>query len=132
MADFGEQLIAFGEAMVEYSQVVAGLDSNAIVNSTVAGKALTELANTVPNSGGVVGFFAGENDLDMFAQQIVPFGRAMKNYSTAVAGINTDAIVNSATAGKALTELADTVPNTGGLVSFFTGDNDLATFGTQL
>ena len=132
MADFGDQLVSFGEAMVEYSQAIAGLDVNAVVNSTVAGKALTELANTVPNSGGVVGWFMGENDMADFAKQIVPFGSAMKAYSLAVAGLNTEAVVNSTIAGKALTELASTVPNTGGLVAFFTGDNDLATFGVQL
>lgn len=132
MEDFADQLVPFGKAMVEYSKAVAGLDANAVVNSATAGKALTELANTIPNSGGLIGDIMGENDMDMFGAQLVRFGQAMKNYSLAVAGLDTNAIANSATAGKALTELASTVPNTGGLVSWFTGDNDLATFGTQL
>ena len=132
MSEFADQLVPFGEAMVEYSKAVAGLDANAVTNSTIAGKALSELASTIPNSGGVAGWFMGENDMDLFATQIVPFGRAMKNYSLAVAGLDVNAVVNSTIAGKALTELASTVPNTGGLVAFFAGDNDLATFGTQL
>ena len=132
MEAFGDQLVPFGEAMVEYSKAVAGMDTNAVMNSATAGKALTELANTIPNSGGLIGDIMGENDMGMFGAQLVQFGRSMKNYSFAVAGLDTDAITNSAIAGKALTELASTVPNTGGLVSWFTGDNDLATFGTQL
>ena len=132
MEDFADQLVPFGEAMVEYSKAVAGLDANAVVNSATAGKALTELANTIPNSGGLIGSIMGENDMDMFGAQLIRFGRAMKDYSLEVAGLDANAITNSATAGKALTELASTVPNTGGLVSWFTGDNDLATFGTQL
>ena len=132
MEAFGDQLVPFGEAMVEYSKAVAGMDTNAVMNSATAGKALTELANTIPNSGGLIGDIMGENDMGMFGAQLVQFGRSMKNYSLAVAGLDTDAITNSAIAGKALTELASTVPNTGGLVSWFTGDNDLATFGTQL
>lgn len=132
MNTFGEQLVPFGKAMMNFSLAVKGLDADTIVNSATAGKALVELANTVPNSGGVVGFFAGENDMDTFGSQIVPFGRAMKSYSDEVAGIDTGAITNSATAGKALVELANTLPNTGGVVSWFTGDNDIGDFGERL
>ena len=132
MKEFGEQLIPFGEAMMDFSTAVKGLDADAIVNSATAGKALVELAKTVPNSGGVVGFFAGENDMDMFGEQLVPFGKAMKSYSDAISGIDVDAITNSATAGKSLVELANTLPNTGGVVSWFTGDNDIGAFGESL
>lgn len=132
MDAFGEQLVPFGEAMMLFSQAVRGLDANVIVESATAGKALIELANTVPNSGGVVGFFTGENDMDTFGEKLVPFGRAMKSYSDAIAGIDVEAVTNSATAGKAVVELANTLPNTGGLVSWFTGDNDIAVFGTSL
>ena len=93
---------------------------------------MMELANTVPNSGGIVGFFVGENDMDLFGSQLVPFGKAMKSYSDAIAGIDAEAVTNSATAGKAIVELANTLPNTGGLVSWFTGDNDIASFGASL
>lgn len=132
MNTFGEQLVPFGKAMMDFSLAVKGLDADTIVNSATAGKALVELANTVPNSGGVVGFFAGENDIDTFGKQLVPFGRAMKSYSDEVAGIDAGAITNSATAGKALVELANTLPNTGGVVSWFTGDNDIGDFGERL
>ena len=132
MDAFGEQLVPFGEAMMNFSNAVKGLDADTIVNSATAGKALIELANTVPNSGGLVGFFTGENDMDTFGNQLVPFGKAMKSYSDAISGIDVEAVVNSATAGKAIVELANTLPNTGGLVSWFTGDNDIAAFGTSL
>lgn len=132
MNTFGEQLVPFGKAMMDFSLAVKGLDADTIVNSATAGKALVELANTVPNSGGVVGFFAGENDIDTFGKQIVPFGRAMKSYSDEVAGIDAGAITSSATVGKALVELANTLPNTGGVVSWFTGDNDIGDFGERL
>ncbi len=132
MSTFGEQLVPFGKAMKNFSDAVTGLKANVIVESATAGKALVELANTVPNSGGVVGFFSGENDMDMFGEQLVPFGKAMKAYSDAIAGIDVEAVTNSATAGKAVVELANTLPNTGGLVSWFTGDNDMSAFGEQL
>lgn len=132
MAQFSSQLVAFGVAMKAYADAIAGVDSEAVVNSATAGKALTELATTVPNTGGLAGFFAGENNMDLFATQLVPFGVAMKAYSLAVAGLDTEAINNSMVAGEALVELANTVPYCGGLVSFFGGSNDIGTFGMQL
>ena len=132
MNAFGEQLIPFGRAMRNFANEVAGIDASVITEAATAGKALAEMASTVPNSGGVVGFFAGENDMDDFGEQLVPFGRAMKDFSDAVSGLKADVIQNSVTAGRALLELANTVPNTGGVVSWFTGDNDLETFGEQL
>ena len=132
MDTFGDQLVPFGKAIKEYSDAVAGLDADAVVNSATAGKSLVELANTIPNTGGAVAFFTGDNDLATFGEQIVVFGKAMKEYSQTVSGLDAEAVTNSATAGAILVELANTVPNTGGLVSFFAGDNDLETFGEQI
>lgn len=132
MTAFGKQLVPFGEAMRQFGNAITGLDANAVTEAAIAGKAMAEMATTIPNSGGVVGFFAGENDMGEFGKQLVPFGEAMKAFGDAVRGLEADAIVNSATAGKALVELADTVPNTGGVVAFFTGNNDVDTFGEKL
>ena len=132
MNAFGEQLIPFGRAMKDFADEVAGLDAAVVTEAATAGKALAEMATTIPNSGGVVGFFAGENDMSAFGEQLVPFGKAMKEYADAVSGLKADVIQNSVTAGQALMELANTVPNTGGVVAWFTGDNDLASFGEQL
>jgi tape measure domain-containing protein len=132
MTVFGKQLVPFGEAMRQFGDAITGLDANAVTEAAIAGKAMAEMATTIPNSGGVVGFFAGETDMGEFGKQLVPFGEAMKAFGDAVRGLEADAIVNSATAGKALVELADTVPNTGGVVAFFTGNNDVDTFGEKL
>ena len=132
MTAFGKQLVPFGEAMRQFGDAITGLDANAVTEAAIAGRAMAEMATTIPNSGGVVGFFAGENDMGEFGKQLVPFGEAMRQFGDAVRGLEADAIVNSATAGKALVELADTVPNTGGVVAFFTGNNDVDTFGEKL
>ena len=130
--DFGEQLIVFGTAMMKFSASVKGMDTDAVQNAAIAGKTMSEMASTLPNTGGVVSFFAGDNDMSTFGEQLVPFGKAIKKYSKAVSGLDANSVKNSAIAGKALIELANTIPNTGGVVAFFTGDNDLATFGEQI
>lgn len=132
MDDFGEQLVSFGAAIKAYSDAVKGLDVEAVTNSAIAGQAMSELAATLPNTGGAVAFFAGDNDLATFGEQLVSFGASIKSYAQEVTGLDTDAVASSTVAGQTLVELANTLPNTGGLVAFFTGDNDLETFGEQL
>lgn len=132
LSSFGEQLIPFGEAIKEYGDAVAGINTSGIQQSVDAGKALAELANALPNSGGVAGFFAGENDIDEFGEQLVTFGKSITAYGDAVANINVSGIQTSVTAGKALAELADALPNSGGVAGFFAGNNDMDTFGENL
>jgi hypothetical protein len=132
MDTFGAQLSSFGSAMKDFSDAVSGLEADAIAESATAGKALVELANTLPNTGGVVSWFTGDNDIDAFGEKLAPFGKAMKSYSDEIVGMNADAVTKSAAAGQALVELANTLPNTGGVVSWFTGDNDIGAFGESL
>ena len=134
MTEFAQQLIPFGTAMVEFSSIVSGnIDAAAVEAAANAGKMMAEFAKTIPNSGGVVGFFAGENDMDTFGSQLVPFGTAIVRFSAIVAGkVDEAAVLAAANAGKMMAEMADTLPNSGGVVGFFAGENDMDTFGSQL
>lgn len=132
LTGFAEELVPFGTAMKQFSDEISGIDGEVVANAAVAGKTLAEMAATLPNSGGVVGFFAGENDMGAFGDQLVPFGEAMKAFADSVAGLDANVVVNSANAAKALVELSNNLPNSGGIVSWFTGDNDIASFGEKL
>jgi tape measure domain-containing protein len=129
---FGDMLVVFGKGMKSYADAVSGINANAVTASATAGKSLVELANNLPNTGGVVSWFTGNNDLDTFGDMLVVFGKGMKSYGEAIKGMDTNAVAASATAGKSLAELANNLPNTGGVVSWFTGNNDLDTFGEML
>ena len=131
-AQFGTQLKVFGEAIKGYGDTVSGIDTSGIEASVVAGKALSELAKTLPNSGGLVGFFVGNNDIGDFGTQLKVFGEAIKGYGDTVSGIDTSGIEASVAAGKALSELAKTLPNSGGLAGMLAGNNDIGDFGTQI
>ncbi len=132
LAKFAEELVPFGESMAQYSEAIKGIDSAAVEASATAALSLAELASKLPNSGGLAGWFAGENDMSYFGEQLVPFGEALRDYSLAVANIDSNSITNSTIAAQSLAELANNLPNTGGIVSWFTGDNDMGTFGESL
>ena len=132
LSDLGEQLIPFGESMKKYAKVVSGVDSKAILESSYAAKALVSVANNIPNSGGLAKLFAGDNDLETFGTQLVPFGEGLTKYASVVSGIDTKAITESAAAAKALVEVTNAIPNQGGMVAWFTGDNSLAKFSLEM
>ena len=133
MTDFADQLKPFGEAMVEFSEVVSGkIDAASIEAAANAGKLLAEMANTIPKIGGLSSKLSGENDLGIFAQKLVPFGKSIKEFSETVTGIDTASVESAANAGKLLAEMAKALPNSGGLISLFTGENDMLVFAKQL
>ena len=134
LTKFAEEIIPFGEAISEFSNIVSdNIDSNAVTAATNAGKTIAEMAKTIPNSGGVIGFFAGNNDLDAFAERLIPFGEAMAEFSDTVSGnIDGDSISAAANAGKLMAEMAETLPNSGGLIDFFTGQNNMDRFADRL
>ena len=132
LSAFAGELVPFGAAMKSYGDAVADINTGAITASAVAAQSLARLQESLPLAGGVMEFFNGSHDLAAFAAGIIPFGAAMKSYSDAVADINPTAVESSASAGQALVELANTLPNTGGLLSFFTGGTDLTAFGDDL
>ena len=134
MAEFGAQLIPFGKAIKDFSSIVKGnVDEEAVTAAANAGKIMADMASTLPNSGGVLGFFMGENDMSTFAAQLVPFGEAITKFSGIVAGnIDEEAVTAAANAGKIIADMAKTLPNSGGVMGWFLGENDMSDFGAQL
>lgn len=134
MDKFGTQLVSFGNAIAKFSSTVAGkVDASAVEAAANAGKIMADMASTIPNSGGVLGFFAGENDIDTFGTMLKSFGKSIVSFSETVAGnIDQDAVQAAADAGSIMAKFQETIPNTGGVVDFFTGKNDMATFGNNL
>ena len=134
LSGFGKKLKDFAQGLVDFSTTVKGkINAKSVEAATTAGKLITELADSVPNTGGLLGVFVGNNDVDKFGKQLKKFARGIVNFSTIVDGkINAESVEAATTAGKMITELADSVPNSKGLLGFLVGNNDVKKFGNQL
>lgn len=129
---FANQLPYFGKKLKEYANNVAGMDTGIVENSANAAKAVTEFAKQIPNQGGLWSWIAGDNKLDDFGKQLPIFGKHFAEYYRNIKGINNDVVTKSSDAAKSLSAFASEIPNQGGLVSLFTGDNSLDKFGANL
>ena len=112
---FGEQLEAFGGSLKKYSKSVVGLQVEPINTSVAAAKALADLANTLPNIGGMATAFVGTSDMATFGDTLVSFGKSMYKYSESVTDLSVEPITTSVIAAKELVDLADTISRIGGL-----------------
>ena len=62
----------------------------------------------------MVSWFAGDNTLSKFADELSEFGPKLKEYADSVEGLDADVVINSTNAARALAEMADTLPEQGG------------------
>ncbi len=132
LSDFAKELVPFGIAIKAYCGHIQGVTPEAVEGSVKAAQMMADMAKTLPDSGGLSALIFGDNKLSDFAKELVPFGSAMQEYSKTIAGIDSEAVTASASAGMALAELANNLPNEGGIISWFTGDNTISTFSDNL
>ena len=129
---FGEKLPSFGKNFKLYADNLKGLDADVVTNSIEAAKSVVAFAKNIPNSGGVAAWFAGNNDIDVFGRKLPTFGRNFKVYSDSVKGIDASVVSTTTSIAQAIVSLCRNIPNSGGMVAWFTGDNDVAKFGEKI
>ena len=136
LADFAAGLDDFGSALMTYGESVVGIDKyiDDIEASATAATKIIEIAQLIPNSGGLLGLIVGNNDLDDFGESIKPFGKALVTYGQAVSGIGKyqKDIEKSKKAATKIIEIAQLIPNSGGLLGLIVGNNDLDDFGDKI
>ena len=132
LAKFGPQLADFGAALKDFSDNVSGVKADQVVAASSAGKAIAEMASYIPNEGGVAAWFAGDNSLGSFAPQIAQFGVCLKAFANNVTGIDAEEVVSATSAAKSIAQMADYIPNEGGVAAWFAGDNSISKFGPQI
>lgn len=132
LSAFADELVAFGPKIKMYADSVKGLAPDAVEASANAAKVLAEMATNLPNQGGAVSWFTGDNRLSVFGEELAAFGPKFKMYADSVVGIDPETVAASVTAAKSLSEMATNLPNQGGMTSWFGGDNRLSVFGKEL
>lgn len=129
---FGDEIASFGPKIKSFADSVTGIKTESVENASNAAKILFEMSENLPNSGGLVSKIFGEKHLSDFATELLLFGPSLKAYALSVKGIKFEEIESSANAAKILMDLSTNLPNSGGLFSWFSGDNDIASFGKNL
>ena len=139
--EWAARLPKFGEAMVSFSDTLAGatIDQNAISAAASSAELMVALSKEIPNEGGVLGWIMGENNIDDWAEKLPAFGEAMVAFSDSLtkdgASIDQNAINAASTAAQVMIALSENIPEGDGawdnVKEFFTGSDDIEDFADQ-
>lgn len=137
LGKFATDMGLFADAIVAFSKKVAPngtsvISEEAVTAAANAGMLLSDLNKNLPSSGGFLQRITGEKSMADFGTDLMVFGESLSDYAEEIKDLDPNVVTASANAASALVELADAIPNSGGLLSLFSGDNDFETFGTQL
>lgn len=111
----------------------ANLNTEAMDSIIGAATSLADLQSSLEPIGGVISWFKGRDDLYTFGVNIGQFIWAMKMAFSALDGVelNTEAMDAIISASTSLSTLQSTLEPIGGVITWFTGRDDLGTFGTN-
>lgn len=122
--NFGSGLSALGDAMVTFSTSCIDIDEAGLAKGAKCITIMAEAEKSIPNSGGLLAEWIGDNTWSEFKEDMPEMGEALTKFSDSVVGVNTDNIDKGAYATTALAKAANEIPNSGGLIADLIGDND--------
>lgn len=134
LASFGSELSNLGSGLSGFVSSLGTFTPDQLTTVECASKAiklLAEAAKELPSEGGMLQALLGENSLASFSDKLPDLGSNLVSFITNLGDFGNDKVEivkNAANCIKELAKAANEIPNTGGLVSWFTGDNDISTF----
>lgn len=125
---FGAGLADLGSAIKSFSESGAGINETGLDNACKATVALAKASDEIPNSGGALALFVGDNTWSDMENGLVSYGEALVAFSNAVAGVKKGNVSQGAWATRELATAMDGIPNSGGKLAEWLGDNNWVTF----
>jgi tape measure domain-containing protein len=135
---FGTQIAGLVSAVKQISVKDAGEATNILAAMKPMAESLTlfaDIAKDIPNSGGWLGGIVGDNDIDTFGTKLALFVSVF-SYITASEAVHMTEVLAAmkpmAENLKLFATTAQGIPNSGGFVEEFMGENDIDKFGKKL
>lgn len=126
-------IVGFGKAMNLFQKALGKeFDAKFVTSAAHAGKALAEMNDALPTVGGIKGWFTGKKSLAELSKDLPEFGLHMALFYTWIKNIKPEIVEAAANSGKSLAELYNALPEKGGFFSWFTGEQNLASFSEDL
>ena len=136
MEKFETDGVAFFNAMKKIGEASSEVSINEEAMSSIIGVAqeMSNLQQSLESIGGVIDWFAGKDDLGTFGANAASFVFSMKLAFNSLDGaeFNTEAMDQIVVAATSLSTLQQSLEPIGGVISWFSGRDDLGTFGTSV
>lgn len=136
--NFGTGLTAAATGVKSFATAVSGFDASTVETVGFGAQALSKIATAsqdIPNTGGLMSWICGDNDLATFAQNLPIAGAGLTAFVSNLGGFNDESVKIAESGSKALSAIATSakdIPNDGGFIGWIVGNNDIASFGQKL
>lgn len=132
--EFAKKLPILAEGLVDFANKIkeGNFDPASVESAVNACKLLTELADTVPNEGGLLSWIVGDNSIEDFGNNLPILAEGLSEFSNKTKGITKKSVEGAVNATKMIIAMNEEIPETGGLWGLIAGDNDLSDFGDEL
>lgn len=132
LSHFGKDLGALGKGIFDFAKETDGISADTVKAAVDAAKVLAEMTAVIPNEGGVKAWFAGESSLSHFGKDLGALGAGISEFSKNTEKVTVETVKPAADAAKVLAEMTNTLPNEGGVQSWFAGESSISKFGNEL
>ncbi len=135
---FAPQFPALGENLVLFAESIRGLtddDAKKMDSCITIASKIADMAKAIPNEGGMWAGIVGDNSLGKWAPEIVTLGENLTKFSGKISDIDkkdADKMASVVAIASGLADMSKNVPDEGGMVSWFAGDNSISVWGTYL
>lgn len=132
MTEFAQELIPLGVSISKFAHRTKQVDGAKIESIAGAIEKIASIGDILQGHEGVKQWLLGDKSFANFGTELSSLGAGLKTFNTDIANIDTEKISSATTSVKALIEAANSLGNSGGTVTWFTGDNTLAGFATDI
>ena len=127
----GDNLSKFWDNVSGFVSGVSGIKENVVTGISNLSKAIliltgAELLDLVSE------WITGGSSLESFAEDLKPFGEGIRDFAKSLEGVKVESLNGVIEVVKSLVELADMIPNEGGLAALIVGDNTFEKLGDNL
>ena len=108
--EFGNGLAALGPGIKDFADAITGLNSDDVEASVAVADMIMAFAEKVPESGGLIDFFTGKQDMKDFGEKLPDLATGLYNFAENIKGINSNAVEDAKTAVETIIELTRMIP----------------------
>ena len=129
---FSASVADIGGGLAAFADKTSTIDSDKVTNAIGALRMMSTLEWGLRNHGSLFKYFTGEASLSNFATGVNAIGQGLYNFAEKTKSINSDKVTNAANALSVFAAIDRSLINHGGVLSWFTGDQDLSDLGNNL
>lgn len=132
LKDFGEELEAFGPSIKAFAEEVQDVTPAMVTGAESVARIFTKIAENLPEQTSFADKIFGNHSLKAFGEELEAFGPSIKGFAEEVQDVTPTMVLGAANACRILMNVADNLPDQGGLASLVFGKHSLAEFGEEL